>query len=210
MADWTEGTGTSPDGTACVGVAPGAPCRRGCPSTGPGRVSGRPEPARSRAVLVGVSTYGSLDGLPAVANNLEALAAALSSSTAWGLPERNCVVVAEPRHAHQVSDLVWQAAQEATDTLLVYYSGHGLLDGRGDLFLALPHSRPGLSHTCVAYQGLREIITSGRAQRYVLILDRPCPGADEQRVRTGRHRRGRRQLSAGSSRRQQHRPRATG
>lgn len=134
-------------------------------------MTARPDAGTSRAVLVGVSTYTFLEPLPAVANNLPALAAALASPDAWGLPAEHCIVMAEPHNGNEVADVLWQQAQEATDTLLLYFGGHGLIDGRGELLLGLPGSQHGRSHTGISYQWLRDAMAEGHAQRYVLILD---------------------------------------
>jgi hypothetical protein len=122
-------------------------------------------------VLVGVSGYSFLESLPAVANNLPAMATALASKDSWGLPEGHCTIVAEPASGQEVIDIVWQQAQEITDTLLFYFAGHGLVDSRGELLLALPGSRRGRSHHGIPYQWLRDAMSEGRAQRYVVILD---------------------------------------
>lgn len=37
-------------------------------------------------------------------------------------------------------DSVREAAEATSDTLLVYFADHGLLDGRGELFFTLPRS----------------------------------------------------------------------
>ncbi|MEU6260475.1 caspase family protein [Streptomyces sp. NPDC047043] len=134
-------------------------------------MSGLPDPAPSRAVLIGVSGYMHLEPLPAVANNLPALADVLTSDGSWNLPDGNCTVVAEPDSTPAMLDAVQQAAEVAEDTLLVYFAGHGLLDGRGELFFGLSRSVAGRSHTGVTYQALREILTDARAQRFVIILD---------------------------------------
>ncbi|WP_030621062.1 caspase family protein [Streptomyces fulvoviolaceus] len=134
-------------------------------------MSALPDPARSRAVLVGVSSYLQLESLPAVANNLPALAALLTSPASWDLPASHCTVVAEPDTAPAMLDAVQQAADSAEDTLLVYFAGHGLLDGRGELFFGLPGAVAGRSHTGVTYQSLREILTDSLAQRFVIVLD---------------------------------------
>lgn len=130
-----------------------------------------PDPALSRAVVVGVSDYTQLEPLPAVANNVTDLAAVLTSSLSWDLPSEHCTVVAEPATQPEMLDPVSRAAEQAKDTLLVYFAGHGLLDSRGDLFFGLPGSVQGRSHTGVTYQALREIVMDSSAQRYVVILD---------------------------------------
>ncbi|GHA07510.1 caspase domain-containing protein [Streptomyces echinoruber] len=134
-------------------------------------MSALPDPALSRAVLAGVSCYSKLESLPAVANNLADLATVLMSPLSWELPAEHCTVVAEPDTSHDLLDPISSAAEEAEDTLLVYFAGHGLLDGRGELFLGLPGSIQGRSHTGVPYQALREILMDSRAQRHVIILD---------------------------------------
>lgn len=132
---------------------------------------GLPDGVASRAVLVGVAQYEHLEALPAVADNLPALATALTGGESWGLAPENCLVVAEPANLQAMLEPVEQAAEAARDTLLVYFAGHGLTDDRGDLFLGLPGSRPGLGHTGVPYSMLRSTILAGRAQRHVIVLD---------------------------------------
>ncbi|MFG2276062.1 caspase domain-containing protein [Streptomyces chartreusis] len=122
-------------------------------------------------MLVGVSRYSALEPLPAVANNLPALADVLTDPTSWNLPAGHCRVVAEPEAQRDMLDPVKEAADHARDTLLVYFAGHGLLDGRGELFFGLPLSVQGHSYTGVTYQALREIVTDCAAQRLVIILD---------------------------------------
>lgn len=134
-------------------------------------MSALPDPALSRAVLAGVSSYARLESLPAVVNNLKDLEAVLTSPLSWELTPEYCTVVAEPGTSHDLLDPISRAADEAEDTLLVYFAGHGLLDGRGDLFLGLPGSVQGRSHTGVPYQALREILMDSQAQRHVIILD---------------------------------------
>ncbi|MEU6493438.1 caspase family protein [Streptomyces sp. NPDC046984] len=130
-----------------------------------------PDPVASRAVLVGVSRYTVLEPLPAVANNLPVLARALTGPTSWNLPAGHCTVVAEPDTSRDMLDPVKEASEATSDTLLVYFAGHGLLDGRGELFFGLPRSMQGRSYTGVTYQALREIITDCAARRLVIILD---------------------------------------
>lgn len=131
-----------------------------------------PDPQRSRAVLVGVSSYAKLEALDAVRNNLNDLAAELSSEDVWGLIADNCAVVAEPKSPTEMLDPLTDAAKAATDTLLFYYSGHGLTPPTGgNLYLALPGSVPGRMYTSVPYDQVREALLNSRAIRKIVILD---------------------------------------
>ncbi|MEJ8651143.1 PQQ-binding-like beta-propeller repeat protein [Streptomyces sp. MS1.AVA.3] len=131
-----------------------------------------PEAANSRAVLIGTSRYTHLSSLPAVANNLPALATALRAPSSWELAEEHCTVIANPGDWTEVLRAVRTAAEEASDTLLVYYSGHGLLEEtRGDLFLGLPRSEQGRSYTGLPYSALRDVLLTARSRRHVVILD---------------------------------------
>jgi tetratricopeptide (TPR) repeat protein len=90
----------------------------------------------------------------------------------WGLPEQHCTVVPDPDDASAMLDPVHIAAREATDTLFVYYAGHGLRDAdSADLYLALTGSRENTGYTAVAYEHLRAAIRSSRARRRVIVLD---------------------------------------
>jgi len=131
-----------------------------------------PDPASSRAVIIGTSSYRHLEQLPAVTANLRDLSAALRDAMLWGLPEQHCTVVADPRDATAMLDPVHQAGSEATDTLLVYYSGHGLRDTDStDLYLALCDSRENAEYSAVAYNHLRAAIRGSRAERKIVVLD---------------------------------------
>ncbi|MFF9624872.1 caspase family protein [Streptomyces griseosporeus] len=137
-------------------------------------MKGVPDPAASRAVFIGTSYYtGSLPDLPAVASNLVALAELLCSADLLGLPEQNCVVVADPETPAQMIDPIVEAAVEATDTLLVYYAGHGLLARQPtELHLALRGSdQQRASYTAVPYGVIGEEMARTRAERHVVVLD---------------------------------------
>ncbi|WP_327238857.1 caspase family protein [Streptomyces sp. NBC_01318] len=130
-----------------------------------------PDPGASRAVLIGTSRYEHLEQLPAVSNNLTALAGLLSGPLSLRMPAPNVTVVENPRDSSTVLDPLRQAAAEATDTLLVYYAGHGLIDSHDALALAMPHTQPGRIETSLNYDWLREILLGSRAQRHVVLLD---------------------------------------
>ncbi|MGW3600853.1 caspase, EACC1-associated type [Streptomyces sp. NPDC005167] len=130
-----------------------------------------PDPGASRAVLIGTSRYEHLEQLPAVSNNLTALAGLLSGPLSLRMPAPNVTVVENPRDSSTVLDPLRQAAAEATDTLLVYYAGHGLVDSHDALALAMPNTQPGRIETSLNYDWLREILLGSRAQRHIVLLD---------------------------------------
>ncbi|SEC47777.1 caspase, EACC1-associated type [Streptomyces melanosporofaciens] len=131
-----------------------------------------PDPSATRAVLIGTSRYAHLEQIPAVANNLSALAAALCAPGSWGLAPEHCTVIEDPATAVEVLDAIRTAAEEATDTLLVYFAGHGLVEPRrGELFLGLTGSIQHRSYTGLPYGTLRDVVLDGRAGRQVMLLD---------------------------------------
>ncbi|MFG1955947.1 caspase domain-containing protein [Micromonospora sp. NPDC048830] len=132
------------------------------------------DPDASRAVLIGVHSYTRLPDLPAVEHNLTDLHAALTDDETWGLPDEHCRVVDQPRDAEEILEAVIEAGRQATDTLLVYYAGHGLTDPDSDeLHLTLPGSNPVLSATALRFEYFRRAIRNPqiRAPRKVVILD---------------------------------------
>ena len=90
---------------------------------------------------MGVPAYDSLPPLPAVSENVNALRRLFADPAVWGLPTENILVpdLTGPDPLGAVMEALRSAAREATDTLLVYYAGHGLTNVlTGELILALP------------------------------------------------------------------------
>lgn len=135
--------------------------------------AGLPNPASSRAVLVGVSEYTDLPSLPAVANNVATLRRVITDADLWGLPDEHCVTLLNPTSVEEVLDAVHVAASAAEDALLFYFAGHGLLDDdRFDLHLALPSADTGRLFRAVRYDDVRrEVVGNTRAPAKVVILD---------------------------------------
>ncbi|MFF8915427.1 caspase domain-containing protein [Streptomyces sp. NPDC015032] len=131
-----------------------------------------PDPAASRAVLIGVSRYQKMEPLPAVAGNLRRLKTLLTEPDLWGLSPRHCTVLSNPGSTETVLDAVRAAAAEAEDALLVYFAGHGLVSLKGDLYLALPSSHAERIYSGVSYDLLRsQLVDEATARRRVVILD---------------------------------------
>jgi len=131
-----------------------------------------PDVRRSRAVLIGTARYDNMPALPNVANNLEALRGILTAPVLLGLAPEHCTVLLDPAEPHQVLRAVRNAAQEAEDTLIVYYAGHGhQTEDDFDLYLGLVGSDEVSPERSLRYELLRKAVRSTRATRRVVILD---------------------------------------
>ncbi|MBI3691081.1 MAG: Hsp70 family protein, partial [Mycolicibacterium aromaticivorans] len=135
-----------------------------------------PDGSRSRAVILGTSDYTkdrSLTGLPAVQNNISALAEILMHGKGIALPPPHCRSLLNEHDLTTIVSALQSAAEEAEDLFLVYYAGHGLLDRRGRLYLALPHSKRGQEKFSALNfnDQVKEVVADSRARNRVLIVD---------------------------------------
>ncbi|MFK4271685.1 caspase, EACC1-associated type [Streptomyces milbemycinicus] len=136
-----------------------------------------PDPATSRAVLIGVYDFAHLPPLKSVENNLNRLCDALTDPELWGLPKEHCQVIRQPRYACEVVDAISKAADEAEDTLFIYYAGHGLpdpdaVDPSDQLYLALSESKRTNLHWSLRYRDVRtELLKPRQARRKIVVLD---------------------------------------
>ncbi|MEV7869764.1 caspase family protein [Streptomyces sp. NPDC088124] len=135
-----------------------------------------PDGRASRAVLIGVPAYSSADlaEIPSVRNNLTALREVLTGEHGL-LPAEHCLVLGtqdQPLDKAALGSAMAGARREATDLLLVYYTGHGLLDEDGLLHLALADAEPdNVAYTAVPLEVVKRELSRARAGARVLILD---------------------------------------
>ncbi|MFD1939892.1 caspase family protein [Nonomuraea mangrovi] len=133
-----------------------------------------PDRAGWRVVLVGTATYAHLDDLPAVHGNLSDLEALLTDGDVGAVPQGQCAVVEDPATPQEVYQAVKQAAELADDVLLVYFSGHGLLDPdtMDTLYLALTGADPDdLTYTALPVDHLLRAVRRSPARTRVVVLD---------------------------------------
>ncbi|MFG2142956.1 caspase family protein [Streptomyces sp. NPDC048696] len=143
------------------------------------------DPAASRAVLIGIPTYAEdsrLAQLPAVERNLAALRDALCDDSVWGLAPASCQVLGGEVDGVEVMRAIEAAVHEATDTLLVYYAGHGLLhpDRPTELHLALHHSNEHQMWRALPYAHIRDEVRSAHRRhglKCAMVLDCCFSGA---------------------------------
>ncbi|MET8689358.1 FxSxx-COOH system tetratricopeptide repeat protein [Streptomyces sp. NPDC004732] len=128
----------------------------------------------SAVVLIGCHAFEQLESLPAVKKNLTDLARLFTDPTNWGIRQDRITVLSQPSHESDVLYAVRSAANAATDTLIVYYAGHGLLDPVDqELYLSLPGSRLSDVHveSALRFEFLRRVFLSSAAEKKVLLLD---------------------------------------
>ncbi|MEH0635115.1 caspase family protein [Streptomyces bottropensis] len=132
-----------------------------------------PDPRGSRAVLIGTSRYDSdLPDLLAVRNNLEVLQELLTSDAFGGFPRERCEVIQDAPDPRAVCAKIREAAMTATDTLLVYFSGHGVLNEQLKLHLALTGTDDSdVRWTSIPFEAIREILEASPCPNKILILD---------------------------------------
>ncbi|MEU8137354.1 caspase, EACC1-associated type [Streptodolium elevatio] len=135
-----------------------------------------PDPVRSRAVLVGVAEYpqdSRLPGIPAARTNVRDLRRLLTEGRPGAFAAEHVYMVVDPATPRDLGMPLLEAARQAEDVFLVYYSGHGLIgQERRELYLALSGSdAEAPSFTALPLQGVREAFLASRARNRVLILD---------------------------------------
>ena len=127
-----------------------------------------------RMVLIGASRFSHPDfqDLPAVANNITDLAERLTVPSDGAVAEQHCTVMHNPSLPWQVGTAITQAAAEAEDVLLFYFSGHGKLGQDGSLHLVLRDSDPHqIELSSVPFSVVKRKFSKSRARARIVILD---------------------------------------
>ncbi|MGW2787702.1 caspase, EACC1-associated type [Streptomyces populi] len=136
-----------------------------------------PDRAASRAVLIGVGdyTHSTLPSLPTAEEGARVLADLLRNPLIWGLPPQHVTLLGSTATKEEILTAVRDAARQATDTVLVYFAGHGLRNRlRDQLYLALAttdQNHPQIG--TLPYLELREVLRQAgyRARFRITIFD---------------------------------------
>ncbi len=138
------------------------------------------------ALLIGVSEYQpGLNPLPGSVLDVDALREVLVHPEMGGFAETDVITLKNPQR-QEMEDAIYQlfANRSRDDLLLFYFSGHGVRDERGQLYLANCNTRKDngqlVDSTAVAATYLQNKINSSKSQRQVIILDCCFSGAIAQ------------------------------
>lgn len=133
------------------------------------------------ALLIGVSEYEpDLNPLPAAAKDVEAMQRVLRH------PEIGCfdqviALINPERQAMEEAIYALFASRNKEDLLLLFFSGHGIKDESGNLFLATlktrKYQRKLVQPTAVAASAVQDMMNLSRSKRQVVILDCCFSGA---------------------------------
>ncbi|MGC9665313.1 caspase, EACC1-associated type [Planosporangium sp. 12N6] len=132
-------------------------------------------PAGSRVLLVGTGTHVSgsrLPDVPAVADTIRDLKSVLVDRC--GASPDNLRTLVDPRDPVELGSALTAVADEATDVLVVYYVGHGLVSAGNELYLATSATDDpftGLAYKALPYQALRDALSTCPATSIVVVLD---------------------------------------
>ncbi|MEY9860211.1 hypothetical protein ABH935_005847 [Catenulispora sp. GAS73] len=130
-----------------------------------------PDAARSAAILIAVAQYDdpAYPKIPAAASSLQAMKAMLVEAGGW-TPE-SIKQLPSPSDSRKVITLIEDVAKQVTDTLLLYYVGHGVISG-DQLCLTLADTQsinPGAYG--IEYPRIRAALRDSPARVKIVILD---------------------------------------
>ncbi|MGC1309437.1 MAG: caspase family protein [Phormidesmis sp.] len=136
------------------------------------------------ALLIGVSEYEpGLNPLPAAVKDLDALREVLIDSEIGGFAETDVTLLKNPdRQAVEEAIYMLFADRQRDDLVLLFFSGHGIKDDSGTLYLATRGTRKSskgelISFTAVSANYIHDRMSRSRSKRQVVILDSCFSGA---------------------------------
>ncbi len=136
------------------------------------------------ALLVGVSEYEpGLKPLPAAVKDLDAMKDVLLHPDMGGFAESDILLLKNPnRQEMEESIEALFANRQKDDLVLLFFSGHGIKDDQGRLYLSTSKTRKNLQGelvraTAVPANIVQESMSKSRSKRQVVILDCCFSGA---------------------------------
>ncbi len=134
------------------------------------------------ALLIGVSQYGAgFNQLPAAVKDVEAMQRVLLHPDMGNFDEALPLLDPEPQEMGTAIEHLF-GGRRRDDLLLLFFSGHGVKDENGNLYLASRATRKNewgglVRSSAIAARFVQEIMSDSRANRQVVILDCCFSGA---------------------------------
>jgi WD40 repeat protein len=131
--------------------------------------------AGTRVLLVGTGKYApgsGLESVAAVSSTLADLGQVLMERC--GVAPEHLRVLRDPEGPTSMGLALAEEAEQASEVLLFYYVGHGVISPGGQLYLssAATDRRPTrLAHTALAYSAVREAVLASKARSIIVVLD---------------------------------------
>jgi molecular chaperone DnaK len=124
-----------------------------------------------QVLLVGTGSYDHLPDVPAVAQTVHDLGQALVDRC--GVRTESLRTLLDPADAGAVGAALVEATRAATDVLLFYYVGHGLISPEGQLYLGTRtvDRGPLLAWRGIPYDRVRAALLNTQARTTIVILD---------------------------------------
>lgn len=134
------------------------------------------------ALLIGVSEYQpGLDPLPSAVKDVEALQKVLQHPDIGSFAEVKMLPNPERQAMEEAIETLF-AGRQKDDLVLLFFSGHGIKDESGTLYLATRTTRKNtqgelVKATAVSARFVQDIMSNSRSKRQVVILDCCFSGA---------------------------------
>lgn len=139
------------------------------------------------ALLIGVGEYSNgLPALPAAPKDIEAMREVLANPEIGGFDLVTPLINPE-RQVMEEAIYTLFANRKKDDLLLLFFSGHGVKDDSGNLYLAVRNTRKQeevlVQPTAVAASFVQNVMSNSRSKRQVVILDCCFSGAFAEGMR---------------------------
>ncbi|MBD2303186.1 caspase, EACC1-associated type [Nostoc sp. FACHB-190] len=140
--------------------------------------------AKKVALLVGVSNYQQgLSALPSATRDAKALKQVLQHPDIGGFAETDITLLSN-QPQNKIADAIYSLFNNCSsdDLVLFYFSGHGVKDEKGNLYIATPTTRTDqnkrvLPYTAISASFVKDQMTASSSRRQVVILDCCFSGA---------------------------------
>jgi len=132
---------------------------------------------KTKALLVGVSDYKSLDPIGPALRNIKDLIELLTDAQLLGLPMENIELIEDKTHEEiyeKILEFLEDESNADFETLLFYYVGHGIRESTAnkELYLTGKNTKmKTLKTTAIPYNSIKTLIENSHWQQRIVILD---------------------------------------